>query len=874
MSNLAHQPIASETFGVLLRRYRAATGLTQEALAEKAGLSVRGITDLERELVRSPRPDTLRLLLDALSLPASDEAILSAAAVCLPPGPAPVAEWTDDTLLPAAPVPLFGRDREVEDVAGRLEDPHVRWVTLTGPGGVGKSSLALAVTTHARALDFDSVTWVGLAHVRDPTLVLPTVAQALHLADDPATPLTHRLAMAIADRRALLVVDNLEQVADAAPLLAGLLATCSQLNVLATSRVRLRVRAEHVVPVSTLPLPPEDRTGSSVEAVAANPAVALLVARAGAVNPEFTVEPGNATTVAAICRRLDGLPLAIELAAARTSLLDPATLLQQLDQSLSVLTHGYHDAPDRQRTMRNAITWSYDLLPPLAQTLFRWLGTFNGSFDIEALTSVMEMLDAARMPAGSAGAPSPRLLDALESLIDASLVLRTRPEDSVPRYRMLETLREYAVEQLIATGEETAARDAHTAYFAAFARERIQPPRFLLKSPALLGRAGADIPNVRAAMEWVAGHGPAASGLALAQGMGIVANHIGNLSEALIWLDRFLATDDGMEGDLRMRALFARATVNHNLGRDTDAIADASEVWEHSGQCDPVVAAAAQVYRSFVRRSTPELEAALDLYRGLRGFEAVVVMVLTLLSLLAAAVVHDDARAETCLEEALGLLGPGPTIAHTIVLGNLAGLVVLRGDTRRAADLRRQVLQSHRQSRARHNEYIELLGASEIAMAAGLPAAAARLMGASFGLQERLGAVEQWFNVPFVDEHSEALRNAMGADEFAAAMAAGKTLPLEVAEEEALELLTRIAESDTDDHRAGDGRRSGATHGLSPREVEVLRLMADGRSNQQIADDLFLSVRTVGNHVTNILGKLGVASRTSAVSYAIRHGIA
>jgi predicted ATPase len=282
----------------------------------------------------------------------------------------------------------------VENAVARLEDPHVRWLTLTGPGGVGKTALAAAVASQLATHIHDAVTWVGLAHVRDPALVLPTVAQAMGIPESPETPVASRLTTAVSDRRVLLVVDNLEQVADSAPLLAGLLTKCPNLKILATSRVRLRVRAEQVVVVPPLDLPPEEPQEPGIDALVANPAVALFVARTVGVRPDFALEPANANAVAGICRRLDGLPLAIELAAARSALLNPDTLLGQLNNRLGLLTQGFQDAPDRQRTMRDAIAWSHDLLSPDAKVVFRRLAVFSGGLDLGALTGVAHIVES------------------------------------------------------------------------------------------------------------------------------------------------------------------------------------------------------------------------------------------------------------------------------------------------------------------------------------------------------------------------------------------------------------------------------------------------------------------------------------------------
>jgi tetratricopeptide (TPR) repeat protein len=360
---------------------------------------------------------------------------------------------------------------------------------------------------------------------------------------------------------------------------------------------------------------------------------------------------------------------------------------------------------------------------------------------------------------------------------------------------MLETIREFAVDVLVASGEQSIARDAHASYFATLAGARLRAPDILAEDPAFLGQVEADTGNLRSALEWTAEHGTTEAGLALAQGLGLVAIHRGYLADALRWLDHFIAKDEHKPVGLHIRCLVVRGWVRLALGMEQDGLADANEALALAGDDNPIARAHALNLRGFAIRTTDDLETALALARNLPDGAIMASQSLVGLSLLATTVDDDNPRATAYLEEAIALLGPGPTVGHSLILGNLASLVFDGGDPRRAADLRRQSLLLDIQSRALRSLVIDIGSASEIGLAAGRPLEAARLFGAEEALRKRIGAVVEWFNQEFQDEHIQSLTTALGADRFASALAEGRALSLEVALDEALNILNDIADA-------------------------------------------------------------------------------
>jgi len=635
-------PTEPSEFRTLLRQYRLHAGLTQEALAERAVLSTRVVSDIERGVIKAPQHDTVTRLVKALKLPTQERAVLEGA---IPRRRSPrdtsnrsLSNGLHDPSTPrsdalptpglSAPLtPLVGREREVAAVTDLLRRDDVRLLTLAGPPGVGKTRLALAAVEAARDAFPDGVAFVPLDDVRAPGLVAATLARALGVDQDEggAAPLPGAVAGHLRDKRLLLLLDNFEQVAAAAPLVVDLCAACPGVVALVTSRTALCVRGEQTFPVPPLALPhPTDPP--DVGTLGCYAAVQLFVRRVQDIKPGFALTPDNAATVAAICRYLDGLPLAIELAAARTRMLSLTALLAGLERCQDVLVNGPHDLPPRQRALRAALDWSHDLLDPAAQTTLRRLAVCAGDFSMDAAVAACTAAE------GEPAVPlSPsNVAAAIETLVDGSLlspIESAEAEDrgeAVSRLRMLTTARAYALNRLRAAAEEAWMRRAHADHYLTFAEEAAGA----LVGPdqaAWFARVEREYDNLRAALQWAWEAQDVARGLRLAGALWYFWSVRGYLTEGRAWLER---------------ALTAAATD-----------ASAAPTCAHALACDGA-AILAYGQNDYARVATL-LERALPLYEaaGDRGGRAAVLGRMGLVALDQG----DYARAETLAGESLVL---------------------------------------------------------------------------------------------------------------------------------------------------------------------------------------------------------------------------
>jgi len=850
------------------------------------------------------------------------------------------------TNLPVFLTPLLGREHELVELSILLQRPGMRLMTLTGPGGVGKTRLGVEVARALQDRFADGVYFVPLAPVSDPDQVIPTIAKTLGVREAADLSLLEQLQAALLDRHLLLFLDNFEQVVPAAPRIAALVAACPRLSILVTSRAALRLSGEYDFAV--LPLPTPNLAQLPVgEYLAQNAAVALFLARAEAINSSFRLTPTNAYAIAETCVRLDGLPLAIELAAVRIKLLPPQALLKRLSHRLDLLTGGAQDLPARQQTLRNTLQWSYDLLSAEEQQLFRRLSVFVGGWTLEAVEAICYH-DRAKEQVLA--------LEEVTSLLDMSLIFQVAREGEEPRLRMLMTVREYGLECLRASGDDEQTRRAHALYYLSLAEEA-ERQQFGGEQARWLAILEQEYENLRAALHWLSEWHEAEMALRLSAALYWFWTVRGYIKEGHLLLEKALAESAGVAASVRAKALKNAGGFAYNL-RDNDlaerrcqeSLALYRELGDTRG-CAMVLywlGLIACWTRYDYAQARVFAEEALALHRTLNDPSARADALMILVYVAINQGNYAEARLSTeqalaCFREANDAWGMAYTLQYVgrvmieqgdyalarapveeslalsaeigYIVGiayalGLSGHIALRqGDLATARALIEESVARHRErghlsgvaeallllakvslsegkhaeARSLYDECLTLLekldeldtsircleGLGAVMLAQGQPARATLVWSAA----ARLRGVQGIPMSPLEREdyrQAEAIaRSRLGEQAFASLWTRGQAMTREQAFTAATQEATSPAKEIEPLPMPPTRRVPTYPAGLTAREIEVLRLVAQGLTDAQVAEQLVISLRTVTTHLTSIYNKLGVSSRVAATRFAI-----
>ena len=778
--------------------------------------------------------------------------------------------------LSVPPTSLIGRQNEVAAASDLLRREDVRLLTLTGPPGIGKTRLALEIATTLLIEFAHGVYFIDLSPIIDANLVLPTIVHILGLRQVTDHPLIEELKDFLANKRVLLVLDNFEQVIQAAPVLTDLLQAILHLKILVTSRELLRVSGEYNFPVPPLPLPPvltdqgTPRTLASLspERLSDYEAVQLFVQRAAALQPDFALTPDNALIVAGITCRLDGLPLAIELAAARVRHIPPQDIYERLENRLHILTDGARDLPRRQRTLRTAIEWSYDLLDQDEAALFRRMAVFHNGAAFEAV----EVISRA---SGSRGTDT---LNLIASLVDKSLLRQVEGVGQSSRFLMLETIREYASGKFYESDETESIRRYHAYFFLTLA-EQAEPELLRAQQKLWLRRLEEEHDNLRAALKW-----------ALDTADGEIAGRLGgalwhfwerhsHLGEGRQWLEQVLALGPHVPASVRAKVLTGAGFLAFRQGDYTAGQAleeESLRIYQELGDKAGIAEAFEYLATLYSVMGDPEpemvisrFEQALALWReaGIRWGIAK-----SLLDLgEAARTIGDYQAARALYEESLAIFRDvGDSVYIAIDLHNLGHVASHEGEYARARQVFTESLLIGNDLGYRHLASISLLGLAGVAAYEDQPRRAARLFGSAEAvLRSVAAALDPVDRVDYADNLAAA-RAQLDNETWDKLWAEG----LDMTFDQAIAYAQTTSDSDEPPmpHPRPD-RESHQLGGLTRRELEVALLIAEGKSNREIADALVITERTVEGHMSNILSKLGFRSRTQVSVWVVENGL-
>ncbi|WAM19941.1 LuxR C-terminal-related transcriptional regulator (plasmid) [Rhodococcus sp. JS3073] len=759
--------------------------------------------------------------------------------------------------LPVELTSFVGRRRELTEAKRLLS--LARLVTLTGVGGVGKTRLAVRVAANVRRAFDDGVWLIELGELSDPDLLADTVVAALGLRKQSSDPSLELLAEHLADRRVLLVLDNCEHLVEAAAVLSEtLLRQCPGLRILATSREPLGIGGEAVMRVPPLTVSDPDRP-SSLQGLAEHDAVTLFAQRAEATAPGFVLSEANRVTITRICQRLDGLPLAIELAAARLRVLSPQQILDRLTDRYRLLTVGSRGAPVRQQTLKLSIDWSYDLCEPVEQQLWARLSVFAGGFELDAAESL-----------GTGLLAREEVMDVVARLVDQSILIREEAS-TVARYRLLESLREYGYQKLREMGEEAALRRRHRDWclqLVTQAEEEWIGPQQL----AWITRLEREQPNMRDALQFCVtepGEDEAEAGLQVAAALHTLWLTHGLLSEGRCWLDRVLAHHSGQPTAERIKALSANAAlaaIQGDLRKGAVLVEEGETLAAYLGDTGlqaivTHVDGLQALFGGDLPRAVACFEAALE---GFRAEGDLMRLIEDLVGLeLASGLLGDMPRAIACKEEVLAITELyGESVQRACSLWAFA-LAVWQTDHMHASRLLEQSVRLARVVDDRLNVAMSLEALAWIAAADHLDRRAAVLLGAAAALSQTV--VGATIAVPtlltYHDECVRQARRALGMQVFDEEVRHGEAMTFENALAYAL-----------DEHRTASRTRADTATGLTKRERQVAGLVAEGLTNKAIAAQLVISQRTAQGHVEHVLAKLGFTSRAQIAAWVVEHG--